>query len=114
MERPFKLTLRVAWWVQIFQIIFALPFTIAAVFILSSPLRGSDVSWPAFFLCVFLAYVGWANAFSTIEVTEESVTVSVLYGRFRIHWSEVEKIVINDFLVALLGKDKRIVLSLAM
>jgi hypothetical protein len=37
----------------------------------------------------------------------------VFYGRFRINWSEVERIVLNAPFIALMGNDKRIVLSLA-
>jgi len=39
--------------------------------------------------------------------------VNVFYGRFRIQWSEVIKIVLNAPFIALLGNEKRIVLSLA-
>ena len=114
MEKSFKLTIRAAWWVQFFQIIFALPFTIGSVIISISIFKGSMQSLPLFFLCVFLAYLGWANAFSTIQITDENVTVTVFYGRFRIHWSEVNKIVLNSPLVALIGNGKRVVLSLML
>jgi hypothetical protein len=113
MENPYKLTLYVTWWMQIIQIIFALPFTIAAVFFLMASIRGSGQYWFLIIICILFAYMGWANAFSTIQITEESVTVNVLYGRFRILWSEVNRIVINAPLLALMGTDKRIVLSLA-
>jgi hypothetical protein len=114
MEKSFKLTIRAAWWVQCFQIIFALPFTIGAVIIFISIFKGSMQSWPLFFVCVFLAYLGWANAFSMIQITDENVTVTVFYGRFRIHWSEVNTIVLNSPLVALIGNGKRVVLSLML
>ena len=60
-----------------------------------------------------MAYLGWANALSTIQITDESVTVTVFYGRFRILWNEVEKIVLSSPLIALIGNSKRVVLSLA-
>lgn len=113
MTTPFKLTVRVAWWMQIFQILFALPFTVGSFFMLTYVFQGSIRFLWVFLLFVSLAYMGWANAFSTIQITDESVTVTVLYGRFRIYWSEVEIIVLNVPYIALLGNGKRIVLSLA-
>ncbi len=112
MEKPFKLTLRVVWWMQIFQILFALPFTILSISTLFSFFKGEE-SLFMFFLFALFAYLGWANALSTIQITDESVTVTVFYGRFRILWNEVEKIVLNSPLIALMGNDKRVVLSLA-
>lgn len=112
MEQPFKLTLRVVWWMQIIQILFALPCTILSVFTLISIFRGEE-SVLVFFLFASFAYLCWANALSTIQITDESVTVTVFYGRFRIYWNEVEKIVLNSPLIALIGNEKRVVLSLA-
>ena len=113
MNTSFKLTLRVSWWMQVFQILFALPFTVGSFFMLISVFKGSVDTLIAFFLFAFFAYLGWANAFSTIQITDENVTVTVFYGRFRIRWDEVEKIIQNTAFIALLGNDKRVVLSLA-
>jgi hypothetical protein len=112
-EKPFKLTLRVVWWMQIFQMLFALPCTAASFFNLMSTFNGAGGSIIASLFFAFLAYMGWANALSTIQITDKSVTVTVFYGRFRIKWSEVEEIVLNSPLIALIGNDKRVVLSLA-
>jgi len=57
--------------------------------------------------------MGWANALSTIQITDESVTVTVFYGRFRINWNEVGKMVLNAPYIALLGNEKRVMPSLA-
>jgi hypothetical protein len=112
MEKRFKLTLRVVWWMQVIQILFALPCTILAVKSLTSSFDGGR-SILLFFFFSGLAYLGWANALSTIQITNESATVTVFYGRFRIYWDEVEKIVLSKPLIALVGNDKRVVLSLA-
>ncbi len=101
---------------QIFQILFALPFTALSIFTIVSFFKGEQsllTSLFTFFLFVFMAYLGWANALSTIQITDESVTVTVFYGRFRILWNEVEKIVLSSPLIALIGNSKRVVLSLA-
>lgn len=113
MEKPFQLNLRVALWMQVVQIIFALPFTVFAILLIPSFFKTPLTSLFLFVICVSLAYLGWANALSTIQITNESVTVNVFYGRFRIQWSEVIKIVLNAPFIALLGNEKRIVLSLA-
>ena len=111
MEKPFKLTLRVAWGMRIMQILFALPFTFFSIRLLTTV--NSFESIYLFLLFASFAYLGWANALSTIQITDESVTVTVFYGRFRIYWNEVEKIVLSRPLIALIGNDKRVVLSLA-
>jgi hypothetical protein len=111
MENHFKLTLRVVWWMQVLQILFAFTFTILAIASLRS--LNSSESLLTFFLFACFAYLCWANALSTIQITDESVTVTVFYGRFRISWNEIEKIVLNRPLIALIGNDKRVVLSLA-
>jgi hypothetical protein len=113
-EKPFKLILRVVWWMQILQIAFALPFTAISIYVVMSFLKGTSVSFGLFLFLVAMAYLGWANALSTIQVTDDSVTVTVLYGRFRVYWNEVEEIVLNNPLVALVGNNKRVVLSLAL
>ena len=113
MEKPFQLNLRVALWMQVVQIIFALPFTVFAILLIPSFFKTPFASLFLFVICVSLTYLGWANALSTIQITNESVTVNVFYGRFRIQWSEVIKIVLNAPFIALLGNEKRIVLSLA-
>jgi hypothetical protein len=118
MEKPFKLTIRVAWQMQIVQILFALPFTVLSVGSLFAVIKGPvDTLNILNFLFLFLlsasfAFLGWANAFSTIQVTPQSVTVAVFYGRFRIHWDEVENIVRRGPFIALNGNGKRVVLSL--
>ncbi len=114
MEKSFKLTLRVVWWVLIFQILFALPFTIGSIFILLAIVQGSVKSIIVFILFGFLAFLGWANALSTIQITEKSVTVTVFHGRYRINWDEVQKIIRQGSLIALIGNDKRVVLALQL
>ncbi len=84
MEKPFQLNLRVALWMQVVQIIFALPFTVFAILLIPSFFKTPLTSLFLFVICVSLAYLGWANALSTIQITNESVTVNVFYGRFRI------------------------------
>jgi len=113
MKNTFNLTLRVTWWMQIIQILFAIPFTIGAIYSLVLISRGTSICLVAFFICVFLAYLGFANAFSTIKITDESVVVTVFYGRFCIGWKEVNTIAQNNPFIALIGNDKRVVISLA-
>ncbi len=113
MEKPFNCTLRVAWWMQALQIIFALPFTAGSLILFTSLLKGSLESLPWLAGFILLAYLGWANALSTIHVTSEDVTVTVFYGRFRINWNEVNKIEQYGAMVGLLGNEKRVVLSFA-
>ncbi len=113
MEKQYKLIIRVSWWMQLIQIIFALPFTLVSIYMLYSIIRGST---GLLFVCILFgcfAYFGWANALSTIQITDENVTVSVFYGRFRIIWDEVENIAMNNPFVALMGNNKRVVISLA-
>ncbi len=112
MEKPFKLTLRVVWWMQIFQILFALLFTASSIFFLRIIFKGSLISVFVFLLFAFFAYLGWANALSTIQITNENVTVTVFYGRFRINWSEVQKVIRQGPLIALTGNEKRVVLAM--
>jgi hypothetical protein len=111
MEEHFKLTLRVVWWMQIFQILLAIPCTIFAI--ASLKYFSCVEATLLFFLFACIAYMCWANALSTIQITDESVTVTVFYGRFRIYWNEVEKIILSRPLIALIGNGKRVVLSLA-
>jgi len=75
--------------------------------------RGSSNLLIVFLLFGAFAYFGWANALSKIEITNNDVTVSVFYGRFRIAWDEVRSIVINSPFIGLIGNEKRVVLSLA-
>ena len=100
---------------QIVMIIFALPFMAGIIYILEKATEGamslSGILLSLLILACF-AYLGWANALSTIQITDNNVTVHVFYGRFRISWDEVEKIVINGPFIALMGKTKRVVLSL--
>jgi hypothetical protein len=112
MEKPFKLTLRVVWWMQLMQILFALPFTVGSIFFLMAVVQGSmDSLFPSLLFGLF-AFLGWANALSTIQITEKSVTVTVFYGRFRIFWDEVEKIAQSEPFIALIGNGKNVTLSL--
>jgi len=109
MQKPFKLLVSVAWWIQLFYIV---PFTALSIFTLVAVFQGSEDA-----LCGLLMFagpftlLGWALALYRIQITEESVTVKTFYGHFRIAWDEVEKIVLNRNLIALLGNDKRLVLS---
>ena len=114
MEKPFKLTVRVVWWMMIFQMLFALPFTIGSIFVLLAVVQGSAKSIPILIVLVFLAFLGWANALSTIQVTDRSVSVTVFHGSYRIAWDEVQKIIRRDYLIALVGNDKRVVLALQL
>jgi hypothetical protein len=107
------LTIRVTWWMQAIQVFFGLGFTIIAVISLVSLFRGSGDNLLYFILAIGLAYIGWANAFSTIQVSPEGVIVSVMYGRFGILWDEVQIIAQSGKMVALIGAEKRVVLSLA-
>jgi hypothetical protein len=112
MGEPFKLTLRVAWWMQIVQMLFALPCTVGFAYTLFLIFQHSSVSIILCLVLLFLAYIGWVNALSNIRITDESVTVTVVTGRYRIRWEEVTRIVLNHPLVALAGKDKWLVISL--
>ncbi len=113
MQEHFKLTLRVAWWMQIILFLFALPCTAGAVFGLIKIIQGTADLLFGVLMFGGVAYLSWANALSTIQITEKSITVTVFYGRFRIGWDEVENIVRNNPYIALIGNGKRVVLSLA-
>ena len=113
MNEPFNLTLRVIWWMQVTQVFFALLCAIGAYFSIGLILRGVYGFSIIFILLVIFVYIGLANAFSTIKITNERVTVTVFYGRFRIYWDEVTKVIFKPHLIALVGNDKRVVLSLA-
>jgi hypothetical protein len=113
MEEPYNLRLRVSWISQLVQIVFAIIWTIASVYALISTAQGVQFHWTVFIIFGCLAYIGWANAFSTVQITEKLILVNVFYGRFGIKWNEVEKIAIKTPYIALIGKDKRLVLSLA-
>jgi hypothetical protein len=108
-----KLTIRVSWWMQVIMLIFALPCTALSIFMLVSIVRGSTNLFFVFVLFGAFAYFGWANALSTIQITDKDVTVSVFYGRFRIFWNEVETIAMNNPFIGLIGNEKRVVVSLA-
>ncbi len=113
MKKPFKLTVSLPWWMQLFLIV---PFTVFSIFTLIVALQGSQGSENA--LCGFLFFagpftiLGWTTALSNIQLTEENVTVSKFSGRFRIAWDEVERISLNGHHIALIGNNKRLVLSL--
>lgn len=113
-EKPAKLTIRNSRIEMLFEIIWALCFTTGLGFVLFSVWRGTlGPAWlvgATFF--GLLAYLGWAMAFSTIQITEQTITVTVFYGRFRIYWDEVEKIILYGPYLALTGNGKRVVLSL--
>jgi hypothetical protein len=116
MEKPFKLTLRVSLWTQIVMFLFALPFMAGIFLVLQKAIKDSlslSNILLSLLILVCFAYLGLANALSTIQITENNVTVNVFYGRFRIGWDEVDKIGINGPLIALMGHGKRVVLSLA-
>src|SRR5215510_6074267 len=114
MEQPFKLTVRVVWWMMGFQILFALLCTIGFLYILFDFVQNQGSARILVYSLGlgFLAFLGWSNAFSTIQITEKSVTVSVFHGRYRINWEEVQKIIHRGSLIALIGNDKRVVLAL--
>ncbi len=114
MEKPFKITVRVVWWMLLFQALFGLVFTIASVFALRVIFQGSISFLIVLVPCGFFAFFGWSNVFSTIQVTDKSVTVSVFHGRYRINWDEVQKIIRQGHIIALLGNDKRVVLALQL
>jgi hypothetical protein len=114
MNKPFNLTLRVAWWMQAFQIAFGLFGAIGAIY--SLPLIFVNQNNLFMFIpYAIFAYLGFANAFSTIQINENQVTVNVFYGRFRIYWKDIDLILINGPMIALLnsGTGKRLVISLA-
>jgi len=58
MEKPFQLNLRVALWMQVVQIIFALPFTVFAILLIPSFFKTPLTSLFLFVICVSLAYLG--------------------------------------------------------
>ncbi len=68
-----------------------------------------------FFVGVLIIYTSGIHGMGErfINHSDESVMVTVLYGRFRIYWNEVEIIVLNVPYIALLRNGKRIVFSLA-
>jgi hypothetical protein len=107
--QPFRLTVSVAGWMKFF---FTVPPALLALLATLGALQGSSdaLAVAIFFACLCL--LGWILTGSNIQVTEESVTVTVFYGRFRIHWNEVERICVNSPLIAFVGRDKRVVISL--
>jgi hypothetical protein len=109
MQQSFRLTISVNRWMQFILVV---PLTVASMFTLVGALQGSaDALFGLIFFGLF-ALLGWANALSNIQITENSVTVTVFYGRFRIFWDEVENISLNYPNIALMGNGKRVVLSL--
>jgi hypothetical protein len=94
------------------RLIYIIPFTAIALLNLYLVYKGSIEA-----LGVFLSFVGplliwsWYHAIYTIQLTEESVTVNTLFGRFRITWDEIERIFIKGSRIALLGRNKRVILS---
>ncbi len=111
-EKASRLTIRVAWWMQIVLAAVTVSLAVGAVYALISVFEGSIGNLFLLMVLVALAYIFGANALSTIQITDESVTVNVFYGRFRIYWAEIIKIMVNSPLMALIGNDKRVVLSL--
>ena len=77
MPNQFKLTIRVAWWMQLVLIPFSLSCMVVAIFSLPALIKGSIDGLFVFVICLGLAYMGFANALSTIQITEKSVTVTV-------------------------------------
>jgi hypothetical protein len=55
----------------------------------------------------------WSLASSYIEANPEFIAVKVPYGLFKIYWAEVTKILTNGMLIAFIGNDKHVVISLA-
>jgi hypothetical protein len=108
-QQPFRLTVSVAGWAKFFltvpAFLLALPATLGA-------LQGSGEALVIAILFACLGLFGWILTSSAIRVTEESVTVTVFYGHFRIRWDEVERICVNGPLIAFTGSDKRVVVSL--
>ncbi len=110
MNKPSKITVSVGLWRQL---IFTIPFTAVSLFTLFfAVFQGSKGA-----LCGLLFFagpftlLGWSMALYNIQLTEESVTVNTLYGRFRIGWDEVERVLIKNRHIALVGRNKRVVLS---
>lgn len=113
MEKQTPLVIRVNWPTQVLMILFALPCMLGGLACLYLVItRGLFGYLAGFAILALCAYFGFGNALSNIQVTSESVTVNVFYGRFRILWSEVEKVIFNKPYIALAGNGKRIVLSI--
>jgi hypothetical protein len=109
MNKPFKITVSIGW---LRQLIFTVPFTIVSLFTLFAVFQGSkDALCGLLFFAGPFTLLGWSLALYNIQLTEDNVTVNTLYGRFRIAWDEVERVLVKDRRIALLGKDKWIVLS---
>jgi hypothetical protein len=107
-EQPYFLKIKVVWWMQLMLIAPSVLFVFPLIAFFQ---RAEGV------ICVLpivglFAVLGLINIFANVVVTENDVTVNVFYGRFRIRWDEVQKIIARDGMFALLGNDKRVVLSI--
>ena len=56
--------------------------------------------------------LSWYLAINKILVSNESVTVRTILGYSRIKWDDVEDILLKSTRIALVGKDKSVILKL--
>jgi hypothetical protein len=109
MDKPIKITVSIGWFRKL---IFTVPFTMVSLFTLFAVFQGSkDALCGLLFFAGPFTLLGWSLALYNIQLTEDNVTVTTLYGRFRIAWDEVERVLVRDQRIALLGEDKWVVLS---
>jgi hypothetical protein len=117
MQQPSSLKASTIWWAQLF---FLVPSNLFAIFALVVGLDGAFRDEPGYenALCGFLffagplALLGWYIALYNIQMTEEFVTVFSIFGRYRIAWTDVEKIAVGINRIALIGPDKRLVFTI--
>lgn len=83
---------------------------LSIVFLLNI-IKGYREYWPGAMLFSIFAYACFGNGLYRVVITDQSVTLTDFYGRFRILWDEVEKVMINPTFIALIGRDKRVVFS---
>lgn len=95
------------------RILFSAGFVVAGISLLGLIIQPSLGAAMRTAIIGLIGWGMWSLASSYIEANPEFIAVKVPYGLFKIYWAEVTKIVTDGTLIAFIGSDKRVVISLA-
>jgi hypothetical protein len=112
MERPRSVIVKTHWIMKVVSVFGTLFFAFATY--MSAKTNSGTVVVLEFVGFTGLSVLCWFLADSFIEVSEESVLVSVIYGRYKILWSEITSVTTNGRMYSFEGNDKRVVISLSL
>ncbi len=110
MDNENSIIVRVHW---LTRVLFSVGLLVMAFTFFSLLMRPTIQLGEELFIELFVDFGLFKLASSYIEANEEYILVNVFYGTYKIKWVDVRNIKTNGSMIAFIGDDNRVVISLS-